>query len=148
MSVYLIYFEKNQPVTDGNFGGFADVGNYPLPGILSHEEDVAVVHRGKKFRASLIFDGFTSGDFYGHNQTGEDYRNTLKKFIAARLENSCVQSFVYLNVFSGADFDGSPDILLPDDFDTVTFEALEDVFRQSVFQGFFRLLSDVQKEAA
>lgn len=141
MSVYLIYFEKKQLPSDGDFSRFSDVNNYSLPRTL-HNEEVVVEHLGKKIKAHIIFDGISSGDFYffGKNREGkkgEFYRDELNKFILSRLENKCVDSFVYLNIFDG---DNVTDIKLPDLYIEIPLMKLESIFKSNTYKGLFNIV--------
>ncbi|MDR2152992.1 MAG: hypothetical protein LBO72_09240 [Helicobacteraceae bacterium] len=144
MSVYLLYFESAQYPSEANYKGFDDVGKYVAPDIFQ-KEDVTALYKGKKRRATIFFDGVSSGAFYffGKNEEGkkgELYRDILKEFILSRLSNKCVHSFLYLDIFDGAKLS---DITLPDRFDEIAIDELDEkIFKKNVYKGFFKAYVD------
>ncbi|EKZ5282538.1 hypothetical protein REV77_000015 [Klebsiella aerogenes] len=141
MSVYLIYFEKKQQPTDGDFSGFDNVNNYTLPDIL-HGEETTVDYLGKEIKANIIFDGVSSGDFYffGKNREGkkgELCRNSLKEFILSRMKNKCVNPFIYLDIFNG---EMVYYIKLPEFYVEHSLAELDSIFKSSTYKGFFNIV--------
>lgn len=141
MSVYLIYFEKKQQPIDGDFSSFNNVNNYTLPDIL-HGEETTVDYLGKKIKANIIFDGISSNNFYffGMNREGkkgELFRNVLKEFILSRMENKCVNPFIYLDIFDGG---VANCIKLPEFYMELSLVKLDSIFKSSTYKGFFNIV--------
>lgn len=136
MSVYLIYFEKKRKYQNGNYN---DVNKYVIPNLWINN-DISVIHQNRKIKATIFFDGITSGDFYFFGKSssglkGLKFREVFYDFLSSRLNNPCICPFIYLNIFSGAeDFDN---ILLPDIFNNIVLKDLDMIFRNDIFNGFF-----------
>ena len=138
MSICLLYFEKKFASEHGDFNS---VNKYELPNVWV-EEKVSVMHQGRNIKASILFDGVSSGNFYffGRNRDGkcgEAYRDTLRKFISSRLINPCVAAFIYLDIFD--DISGMNAIILPDTFKEISLTDLDNIFKERIYNGFFML---------